>query len=95
MRLSKSRMELTFREPVMARVRDQRGKPALLEIRDVRDGLAALNRYGLGSERCGTTNPLPRGLKGTKPIPSSSQVGSTEPTRPARDVRHPRHRIQL
>ena len=48
-------MDLTFREPVVARVRDTRGKPALLEIRDVRDGLAALNRYGLGSDRCGTT----------------------------------------
>jgi hypothetical protein len=48
-------MDLTFREPVVARVSDTRGKPALLEIRDVRDGLAALNRYGLGSNRCGTT----------------------------------------
>jgi hypothetical protein len=48
-------MDLTFREPVVARIRDKRGKPTLLEIRDVQDGLAALNRYGLGSERCGTT----------------------------------------
>ena len=34
-RLSESRMDLTFREPVVARIRDKRGKPTLLEIRDV------------------------------------------------------------
>ena len=48
-------MSLTFTEPVIARVHGPDGEPALLEIRNVRDGLAAINRHDLGCGQCSTT----------------------------------------
>jgi hypothetical protein len=46
-----SPMDLTFKEPIVACVQGPRGEPALLEIKSVRDGLAAVNRHGLGDHR--------------------------------------------
>ncbi len=45
-------MDLTFKEPVAAHVHAEGGQPERLKIRDVREGLAAVNRYGLGGCQC-------------------------------------------
>ena len=47
-------MSLTFTEPVIARVHGPDGEPALLEISNVRDGLAAI-QHDLGCGQCSTT----------------------------------------
>lgn len=47
-------MSLTFTEPVIARMHGPDGEPALLEISNVRDGLAAI-RHNLGCGQCSTT----------------------------------------
>jgi predicted secreted protein len=47
-------MSLTFTEPVIARMHGPDGEPALLEISNVRDGLAAI-RHDLGCGQCSTT----------------------------------------
>src|SRR4051794_40861162 len=39
----------------IARVYGPDGEPALLEIRNIRDGLAAINRHHLGCGQCSTT----------------------------------------
>jgi hypothetical protein len=41
-------MDTEFCEPVLARLPGKDGLSELIEIRTVRDGLSALNRYGIG-----------------------------------------------
>lgn len=41
-------MDTVFCEPVLARLPGRDGRSELIEIRTVRDGLSALNRYGIG-----------------------------------------------
>jgi hypothetical protein len=44
-------MDVTFNEPVLARVQGVHGRSELLEIRTARQGILAMHRRGLGDYR--------------------------------------------
>ena len=41
-------MDVTFNEPVLARVQGTDGRSELLEIKTAREGISAMHRRGLG-----------------------------------------------
>ena len=49
-------MDTVFCEPVLASLPGKDGRSELIEIRTVRDGLSALNRYGVGGSHVGSTD---------------------------------------